>query len=106
MTLYLRKVNFRTKGAVIQKTTNLGWKSGRGRKNVQSDTKKWRSSWEKAISVREEPYSKKLRIQAEIVGVVEKMSKVTLKSDALAEKRQFPYERRRIPKNYVFRLKK
>ena len=39
------------------------------------------------------------------MGVVAKMTKVTLKSDALAEKGEFPYERRRIPKNYVFRLK-
>ena len=40
------------------------------------------------------------------MGVVANVSKVTLKSDALAEKRQFPYERLRIPENYVFRLKK
>ena len=40
------------------------------------------------------------------MGVVAKMSKVTLKSDALAEKRKLPYERRRNPENYVFRLKK
>ena len=40
------------------------------------------------------------------MGVVAYVSKVTLKSDALFEKRQFPYERRRIPKNYVYRLKK
>ena len=33
------------------------------------------------------------------------MSKVTLKSDALAENRQYPYERRCNPKNYVFRLR-
>ena len=38
--------------------------------------------------------------------VVAKMSNVTLKSDALAEKSKIPYERRRNPKNYVFRLKK
>ena len=40
------------------------------------------------------------------MGVVAKMYKVTVKRDALAEKRQFPYERSRIPKDYVLRLKK
>ena len=39
------------------------------------------------------------------MGVVAKLSKVTLKSDALAEKSQFLYEWRRNPKNYVYRLK-
>ena len=35
----MRKGNFRTNGTVIQKTTYLGWESGRGGKYVQSDTK-------------------------------------------------------------------
>ena len=40
------------------------------------------------------------------MGVDAKMSKVTLKSDALAEKRQFSYESRRNPKKLRIKAEK